>query len=212
MENKRFHPWEGGEGQVLRQYSFACLQLGKIELEKGNYEEALRYFNKAENTPDNLGEKYHPLQAKANINYWKGMALNTQNKTKEAEKYFTRSAAEQGDFIEMTVSEHSEMTYYRALSLRELGMEEKAHQLLEELKSYGHKKLKEKVKIDYFATSLPLLLVFEEDLQKRNEWEKKYLIALAEKGLGNNESSEGLAKEILQLNATHLGAKELLFN
>jgi tetratricopeptide (TPR) repeat protein len=209
MENKRFHPWEGGEGQVLRQYSFACIQLGKIELEKGNAKEAFDYFEKAENTPDNLGEKYHPLQAKAHINYWKGMALKAMGKTEEAEKYFTQSASEQGDFIEMAVSAHSEMTYYRALSFRELGMEEKAHQLLEELKAYGHKKLNEKVKIDYFATSLPLLLVFEEDLQKRNEWENKYLIALAEKGLGNIVEGHQLAKEILQMNAMHNGVCNL---
>jgi tetratricopeptide (TPR) repeat protein len=211
MENKRFRPWEGGEGQVLRQYSFACIQLGKIELEKGNAEKAFDYFEKAENTPDNLGEKYHPLQAKANINYWKGMAFKTLKKTDKAEKYFHLSATEQGDFIEMAVSEHSEMTYYRALSLREMGMEEKAHQLLEELKAYGLKKLKEKVKIDYFATSLPLLLVFEEDLQKRNEWENRYLIALAEKGLGNNGKAQKLAGEVLHLNAMHTGAKDLLF-
>ena len=69
--------------------------------------------------------------------------------------------------------------------------------------------MEEKVKIDYFATSLPLLLVFEENLQKRNEWENKYLIALAEKGLGNNAKAKKLAGEILQLNAMHAGANEL---
>lgn len=210
MKNKRFHPWEGGEGQVLQQYSYACIKLGENELEKENSGEALKYFEKAENTPDNLGEKYHPLQAKAHINYWKGMALKSQGKTEEAQKYFMRSASEQGDFIEMAVSEHSEMTYYRALSLREMGMEEKARQLFNELRTYGHKKLKEIVKIDYFATSLPLLLVFEEDLQNRNEWENKYLIALAEKGLGKNEKAIKLASEIFQLNAMHTGARELL--
>jgi tetratricopeptide (TPR) repeat protein len=210
MENKRFHPWEGGEGQVLRQYSFAFMQLGKIELKKGNAEKAFDYFEKAENTPDNLGEKYHPLQAKAKINYWKGLAFKALEKTDEAAKYFYLSASEQGDFIEMAVSEHSEMTYYRALSLKELGTDEKARKLLEELKANGFNKLKEKVKIDYFATSLPLLLVFEEDLQKRNEWENKYLIALAEKGLGNNEKAQKLAGEILQLNAMHVGARGII--
>ncbi|MGF1583819.1 MAG: DUF5107 domain-containing protein [Bacteroidales bacterium] len=210
MENKRFHPWEGGEGQVLRQYSYACIKLGENELEKGDSGEALNYFEKAENTPDNLGEKYHPLQAKAHINYWKGMALKAQRKTEEAGIYFTQSASEQGDFIEMAYSDHSEMTYYRALSMKELGMDEKAHKLLEELKTYGLNKLNEKVKIDYFATSLPLLLVFEEDMQKRSEQEAKYLIALAEKGLGKNEKAIKLASEIIQLDGMHTEARELL--
>lgn len=209
LENKRFHPWEGGEGQVLRQYSSACIQLGKKELESGNAEAAFRYFEKAENTPDHLGEKYHPLQARAHINYWKGRALNAQGNTEEARKYFTISASEQGDFIDMAQSEHSEMTFYRALSLRELGMDDKAHMLLEDFKNYAGNKLKEKVTIDYFATSLPLLLVFEEDLQKRNQWEATYLMALAEKGLGNDKKAQALAGKVLTLNAMHSGAKEI---
>ena len=210
LENRNFHPWEGGEGMVLRQFTYACLRLGQLALQDGDAKTALAYFQKSIDTPDNLGEKYHPLQAVAHINYWKGAALKALGKTEEAAKYFKLSASEQGDFIEMALSEHSEMTYYRALSMRELGMNEKACKLLKELQTYGLRKLKEKVKIDYFATSLPLLLVFEEDLQKRNEWESKYLIALAEKGLGNIEKAQNLAKEILQLNATHAGAKELL--
>ncbi len=209
LENKRFHPWEGGEGQVLRQYSAACIQLGKKELESGNAEAAFRYFEKAENTPDHLGEKYHPLQAKAHINYWKGRALKAQGKSEKAGKYFTRSASEQGDFIDMAQSEHSEMTYYRALSLRELGMDEKARMLLEDLKNFACNQLKEKVTIDYFATSLPLLLVFEEDLQKRNKWEATYLLALAEKGLGNDKKARNLARKVLNLNAMHSGTKEM---
>lgn len=209
LDNRRFHPWEGGEGQVLRQYSIACIQLGKKELESGNAEAAFRYFEKAENTPDHLGEKYHPLQAKAHINYWKGRALKAQGKVEKAGKYFTSSASEHGDFIDMAQSEHSEMTYYRALSLRELGMDEKAHILLEDFKSFAGNQLKEKATIDYFATSLPLLLVFEEDLQKRNQWEATYLLALAEKGLGNDKKAQDLAGKVLHLNAMHSGAKEL---
>lgn len=210
IENKRFHPWEGGEGQVLRQYTTACIYLGKNQLENGNPEEAFRFFEKAENTPDNLGEKFHPLQAKANINYWKGMALKSLSSNDKASECFFLSTSEQGDFIEMAVSEHSEMTYYSAMSMRELGMEEKARNMFEELKMYGIRKLNENVKIDFFATSLPILLVFDDNLQKRNEWEAKYLIALAEKGLGNLDLAIKLADEILHLNTMHLGAKELI--
>lgn len=36
------------------------------------------------NTPDNLGEKYHPLQAAAHINSWKGMALKALGKAEDA--------------------------------------------------------------------------------------------------------------------------------
>jgi len=183
LERKNFHPWEGGEGQVLLQYSTSCLALGKQALEKGNAQLAYNYFVKAWETPDNLGEKYHPLQAVAHINYWKGKAQKELGNLKNAQKYFEISANEQGDFIDMAVSEHSGMTYYRALSLRELGKEKEAVVLLNALKDFAEKKINEDTKIDYFATSLPSFLVFEDDLQLQNEIEGKRLLALAEKGL-----------------------------
>ncbi|EON75331.1 Uncharacterized protein YphG, TPR-domain containing [Lunatimonas lonarensis] len=209
LESKRFHPWEGGEGQVLRQYSYACLKLAEIALGNGNAEEALRYVEMADDTPDNLGEKYHPLQAKAQIHYWMGLVYKALGRSEEAEVLFKRSAAEQGDFVDMAVSAHSEMTYYVAMSLRELGLVDQAELVLRELKEYGIRKLNEEVKIDYFATSLPLLLVFDEDLNARNKSESNYLIALAEAGLGNTEAAKHIAGEILKQNAMHVGANIL---
>jgi tetratricopeptide (TPR) repeat protein len=210
IESKKFHPWEGGEGQVLRQYSNACLRLGEIELQKGRAKEALVYFNKAENTPDNLGEKYHPLQAKAHIYYWKGKALKELKKEEEAYHCFTQSATEQGDFVDMAVRDHSELSYFRALSLFELDKAPEARSLLSEIKVFAEKKLGSSVKIDYFSTSLPLLLVFEDDMQKRNKWEAKYLMALSELGMGNSDAAKNLFQDVLELNAMHDGANVLL--
>ena len=44
LENRNFHPWEGGEGQVLRQYTYACLKLGQAALQNGEAETALEVF------------------------------------------------------------------------------------------------------------------------------------------------------------------------
>ena len=154
----------------------------------------------------------HPLQAKAHIFYWKGMAMKASENEADAARFFSEGAAQEGDFIAMEVSAHSEMTWYRALSLRELGREAEADQLLRELREYARKKLGSEAKIDYFATSLPLMLVFEEDLQKRNQRESKYLLALAEAGLGHIEEAKILANEVLQLNSMHTGALNLIRN
>ena len=210
MKNRSFHPWEGGEGQVLRQFTYACLKLGQMELKDGNAETALAWFQKSLDTPDNLGEKYHPLQAVAHINYRKGMALKALGKTEEANKHFLASTSEEGDFIDMAVSVYSELSYYKALSLKELGKTKEAKKLLEEILKFGEAKLKEKAKIDYFATSLPLLLVFEDDIQKRNTIDARYLIALAQIGLGDLKNAETNLKNVLELNSMHVGAKDLL--
>lgn len=212
LENRNFHPWEGGEGQVLRQFTYACLKLGQLALQAGNAEAALAFFEESMNTPDNLGEKYHPLQAVAHINYWKGMALKALGKTEEANAHFTASTNEEGDFIDMAVSAYSELSYYKALSLKELGKTDEANGLLASIKEFAEAKLKEKVQIDYFATSLPLLLVFEDNIQKRNTIDAKFLIALAEVGLGNNDEARRLTEEILGLNSMHVGAHDHLSN
>lgn len=210
INSRKFHPWEGGEGQVLRQYSYTCLKLGQTALQNGSAQIALEYFEKSLNTPDNLGEKYHPLQAIAHINYWKGMALKALGNNDEAKKQFLESANEKGDFIDMAVSDFSELTYYSALSLKELGQSSEAKALLEEVRNFGKKKLAEEASIEYFATSLPLMLVFDDNLQKRNEWEAKYLIALAELGLGSNENALELFEEVLEINAMHVEVNDII--
>jgi len=210
LENKKFHPWEGGEGQVLRQYSYSCLKLGQVALQNGDAYVALEFFRKSFDTPDNLGEKYHPLQAIAHINYWKGMALKALGKTDKANEHFMKSMNEEGDFVDMAVSAYSELSYYKALALKELGQIDEANKLLLNIKKYAEHKLTEEARIDYFATSLPLLLVFEEDMQKRNEWEAKYLLALAELGIGDHRLALNLFNEILQINAMHIDVNDIL--
>ena len=210
LNNRNFHPWEGGEGQVLKQFTYACLDLGQKVLGKGDPGEAIACFTKSLDTLDNLGEKYHPLQAVAHINYWKGMAYRALGKEEKALTHFMASSQEQGDFIDMAVSDFSELTYYKALSMKELGKEQEANEVLEAMKTYASNKLQEKAKIDYFATSLPLLLVFEDDIQKNNDIEAYYLLGLAELGLGNKGNSVENFRKVLKLSITHVGAKDHL--
>ncbi|MDF9826476.1 tetratricopeptide (TPR) repeat protein [Ereboglobus sp. PH5-10] len=200
--SRRFHPWEGGEGKVLREYTRARLLLGCDALERGVADEALKQFQQAMDTPDSLGESYHLLQAKANVNYWTGCALLALGQNDEAAKHFEMSAAEQGDFSEMAVTVHSPLSYYRGLSLQKLGREQEAKTQFEEMKSFAKIRLGERAKIDYFATSLPDILVFDENLQARRDAENHLLIALACEGLGDAaRAREHLARTLAFTNA-----------
>ncbi|GFD90790.1 hypothetical protein KUL152_30160 [Tenacibaculum sp. KUL152] len=183
LMSRRFHPWEGGEGKVLKQYTRAHLMLGEAALMANNAEQALTHFCQAMQTQENLGEAYHLLQAKADVNYWKGKALRMLGREKEALVCFTDSANEAGDFVSMAVSEHSELSYFRGLSLLAMGEKEEAFALFIQLKQYAEKQLQQPTKIDYFATSLPLLLVFEDDLELIKQQQMNNLILLANKGL-----------------------------
>lgn len=200
LTKRRFHPWEGGEGSVLRQFTTAHLLLGRRALGNGDATTALGHFTGAMRTPPNLGEAYHLLQAKADVNHWIGRALRALGREDEAIEAFEASANEAGDFAEMAVTTHSPLSYYRGLSLRELGREKEARAVFASLRAFAAARLGEPARIDYFATSLPNLLVFDEDLQARRDAECHLLIALAESGLGNPGAARSELDHVLAFN------------
>jgi tetratricopeptide (TPR) repeat protein len=181
LGSRRFHPWEGGEGKVLRQYTTARIELGQRALKNSKADDALEQFERAYRMPDDLGEKYHLLQAKADLRYWQGRALRALGREAEAIKAFEEAANESGDFQGMAVTEFSELTIFKALALRELGREAEANGVFSALAGYCEREMKVPAKIDYFATSLPNLLVFEEnlDLAKRTELQRLLKVAKA---------------------------------
>jgi tetratricopeptide (TPR) repeat protein len=165
LTSRRFHPWEGGEGSVLRQFTTAHLLLGQSALADNDPARALDHFTRAMDTPDSLGEKYHLLQAKADVTYWQGKALHALGKPDEARAAWLAAANESGDFQSMAVTEFSPLTLYKALSLHELGRTSEARDVLTTMQSYAESQRTIPAQIDYFATSLPNLLVFDEDLE-----------------------------------------------
>jgi tetratricopeptide (TPR) repeat protein len=181
--SRSFHPWEGGEGKVLRQYTTAHLQLGQSALVQGDAPAALAHFERAMQTPDRLGEKYHLLQAKADVLYWQGCALRALEREAEAVERFAAAAAESGDFQGMAVSEFSELTYFKAKALAALGHEQEAKAVLHAMAAYAQAEMKKPAKIDYFATSLPNILVFEEDIDQAKIDYLQGLLELAESAL-----------------------------
>ena len=183
LTSRSFHPWEGGEGKVLRQYTTARLLLGQAALTAGDAEKALEHFNLAMETPDRLGEKYHLLQAKADVTFWQGKALRALNREAEALAKFEAAAAESGDFQGMAVTAFSELTVFKALALRELGREAEARKVLEAMAAHAVAESKIPARIDYFATSLPNLLVFEEDIQESKKSQMRQLLQLSNENL-----------------------------
>lgn len=177
--SRRFHPWEGGEGKVLRQYTTARLKLGEAALDGGDAEAALQQFQLALETPDTLGEKYHLLQAKADVLYWQGRALRVLGREDEAAAAFEAAASESGDFQSMAVTEFSELTIFKARALLQLGRGGEARSVLQAVRDYAETERTVPARIDYFATSLPNLLVFEEDLDAAKQARLEQLINLA---------------------------------
>jgi hypothetical protein len=72
--------------------------------------------------------------------------------------------------------------------------------------SFGEAHMEDEMHIDYFAVSLPDLLVFEQDLPLRNKLHCEYVIALGNLGLGEFETAERLLADIRSRQNHHTGA------
>jgi tetratricopeptide (TPR) repeat protein len=200
---RRFSPWEGGEGLVSAQYVHAHRALGRMALEEGAFRDALDHFDAARLYPENLGEGKHLLTLERDLDYFSGLAAQGLGDAHTAQSFWKTAAAPlAGSGI------HS---YFRALALRALNQAEAGRMALKELERYAIEMLKTEAKIDYFATSLPNLLLFDDDLEKRNRIEANVLIALAKEGLGDHAAAMGLLREVLAEDANHLFASETCY-
>jgi tetratricopeptide (TPR) repeat protein len=205
-----FQPWEGGEGQALGQYARALLALGRAELRSGHAAAARELFAAALSPPHSLGETRHLLGNSADIHFWMGEACARAGDEAAARRHWKVAAAFRGDFQQMSVRAFSEMTYYSALSLERLGRPIAARRLFRELLAYARRLSRERARIDYFATSLPTMLVFEDDLQKRQAISALFLQAQAELGLGRRAAARRLLQRILRRDPSHAAAGDLL--
>jgi hypothetical protein len=68
---------------------------------------------------------------------------------------------------------------------------------------------KTQAKIDYFATSLPTMLLFDDDLQRRQETTALFLQAQAQLGLGKRAQTRKLLTTVLQRDPNHALAADL---
>lgn len=210
LEKRHFQPWEGGEGQVLQQFVTANLLLGREFLQKNQFESAKNHFLSCLNPPKNLSETHHLLANRSDIFYWLGVAEAASGNIAEAQEYWAISASAKGDFQEMSVTEFSEMTFFSALSLRKSGKEIEAEKLLNNLLEFARSLEKTEAKIDYFATSLPAMLLFDDDIQQRQKTKAIFLQAQANYGLGSIEIAETLIKTVLENDPNHQLALTLL--
>ena len=110
----------------------------------------------------------------------------------------------------MSVRAYSEMTYYSALSLEKLRRKSAAKNLLRDLLAYAKKLSRQKATIDYFATSLPTMLLFDEDLQARQLTTAIFLEAQARLGLGQKAAGRNQLRTVLRRDPSHALAADLL--
>jgi len=208
--SRKFQPWEGGEGLVLAQFTRAHLLLGQRALAEGDAASACKGFAAILKPPTSLGEAKHLLANQSDVWFWLGAAHARQGDRQQAEACWIRATRQRGDFSAMSVRAVSEMTFWSALACQCLGRKEEASSLFESILDYAEQLERQAPKIDYFATSLPAMLLFDDDLEKRNRIEALYLRGHALLGLRKKAEAERCFHQVLDLDRNHAGAFDLL--
>ena len=207
---RNFQPWEGGEGGPLGQWVRSHLALGRQALARGNQAKAREHFEAALTAPQNLGEAKHLLANQSDIHYWLGCALAAGGDTTQARQHWLAAATFKGDFQQMSVRAFSEMTYCSALAWGKLGQRARAKKLFRDLLAYALRLQKAQARIDYFATSLPTMLLFDDDLQSRQRTTALFLQAQACLGLARTAKAKALLRSVLKRDPNHALAADML--
>ena len=167
LRHRAFQPWEGGEGHVLGAWEEALLTLARSALEGEEPRRAVGFLEAALRPPSTLGEGRHLMANCSHLLLALGDALTADGDPTRAAAAWTRAAESAGDFQSMSTSPCSEMTYYSVLSARRLGDDDAARVQLAQLEQFVEELRGTPASVDYFATSLPTLLLFTDDLDAR---------------------------------------------
>ena len=208
LDAHQFHPWEGGEGKVPAQYQICRVELAKQvlseELRVKSEESAAAEGKSARQLleeclvyPPHLGEgKLYGAQDNDFLYFLGRYEEGTVGPTEPAAAMYYNDAK-------------PDKIFYAGLCYRQLGQEDKARSLFYRLINYGKQHLYDKVTMDYFAVSLPDLLIWEDSLDVKNEIHCKYMLALGYLGIGDKEHALRYLAEVERLDINHQGIQQL---
>ncbi|PQV48229.1 Flp pilus assembly protein TadD [Jejuia pallidilutea] len=208
MVNRQFHPWEGGEGKVPFQYLTCHIELAKKHINLNSYNEAIELLEQAKIYPHNLGEGKLHGTVENDIDYWLGCAHEGLGNDIDAKFYFEKASKGLSDPSPAIFynDQQPDKIFYQGLALQKLGKIEEANTRFDNLLNYGKTHINDDVKLDYFAISLPDLLIWEEDLNVINKIHCNFLIGLGQLGKGNHSKAIEAFDKVLTTNLYHIPA------
>ena len=200
-----FRPWEGAEGKVTTQYKAALVEMAKEKLGAQDYEGARELLERALVYPVNLGEGRLEGTKDNNIYYYLGCVKEALGDDAGAKECFHLASLGQDEPAGMMYyyDQPADMILYKGLAAQKLGDQRAANACFYKLIDYGEKHIRDHMRIDYFAVSLPDFLIFEEDLNLKNEAHCYYLMGLGRLGLGEKEEAAKQFAQVLKRDKSH---------
>ncbi|MGR5179258.1 DUF5107 domain-containing protein [Vibrio mediterranei] len=214
LATRQFHPWEGGEGRITGQFVVNKLRTALGLMNQQRYKDAIKCLNAALHYPHNLGEGRLVGQTDNDLYYYLGYCYQQLDQQELATQHFkcaTQGKQEIGQSRYYN-DQPADYLFYQAAALHQLGETAQAVSLYENMVAWADAEYDTPVEIDFFAVSLPALVVFDGDLQAEHQQHCLFVKAMGQLGLallaeqGDHKTFERTLQALLTQSPAHTKA------
>jgi tetratricopeptide (TPR) repeat protein len=210
VSGRYFQPWEGGEGKVLNLWQRINVHLSRDANVSDDLAGAVQFLLDALSAPDSLGEDHHPLANRSEIHLLLGDNLRLVGDVQGSIESWTIAAHSSSDFRGMAPKELSDKSFYSIEALGRLKLESERDGMIESLTKYANDLLNDEPEVDYFATSLPRLLLFKDNTQANRDIERRTIEAQINYLNGDIEAALGSLADLIRIDPSNEVVFDLL--
>ena len=167
LTQREFHVWEGGEGRVTGQYINNAILRAHEKAQENDFEKALEIIVSALSFPHNLGEGKLVVQTDNDLYFYAFYYANLCGKTQDAKKYIKLAQVGNTTIQEQLYYNDLPCDYvlYNALAKLYDNKAQEANAILNDMLQWSYDAFNKEAKEDFFAVSLPDLVVLDRNLQ-----------------------------------------------
>lgn len=185
---KRFHIYEGGEGNLTKHHAWLHLLRALAAEKEGDTQKALALLEQALVFPDNYGEGRHYSAQEGNVDYFAGRLYQKLGNEQKAKEAFEKAIAQPDHITEISV--------FTALALKALGRDTEAQEYLQRMCEAADEMIENENRLPYYGVGTPAPLPFELDLPHNTHKNALLIRAVAEKALGHEAAAQQAAAEL----------------
>lgn len=205
LRDRVFHPWEGGEGKITGQYLQNQMHRALALMAAGEWADGQTLLRQALHYPHNLGEGRLPGQTDNDIWYLLGVCAQRAGDLAESQRCYT--LALQGDSTLDAGRYYNDQPvdylFWQGMAMRALGDDAAANAHFSRFKEWVAAQSDALPETDFFAVSLPDLVVLDGNPQSRHQQHCLFIKMLAEIGFGEIANAQQTLDELLALNPAH---------
>ena len=179
IQKSNFHVWEGGEGRVSEQYVINGILRAAQAIAKQDWSTARDILTCALTFPHNLGEGKLVVQTDNDLYFLKGAVEERMGLMDEAAASYAMACRGDSQVHEQRYynDQKADYVFFNALALAKRGDKAGAERILQAMQRYGKQAVGAPIASDFFAVSLPDLIVLNKDEAAERD-ENAYLLQM----------------------------------